>query len=499
MEFSFWKAAAQDRDRVVLVDPDGTEHTAGALLDASNQVARNLRALGCEKGDTVAMVLGNGVEVYEIMLGVMQAGIYLVPINWHLVGSEIAYILDDCEAKAVICSPELTDRVPDGERPVFVTGGSYAELRSGSTEPPEERWAGGIMNYTSGTTGRPKGVKRPLPPVPPEPIVTAYAMFLLMFGIRPREAVQLVGSPLYHTAVLYWSASSLHLGHKVVLMDKWTPQGFLERVEAYRVTCSHMVPTQFNRLLAFAERGQYDVSSLSNMVHGAAPCPPSVKREMLAWWGPVVYEYYAATEGGGTMVGPDEWLTKPGTVGKPWQGAEIAIFDDSDNRVGPNVIGTVYIKMQQAFEYHRDKEKTAKAHNTAGYFTVGDAGYLDEDGYLFLSDRKADMIISGGVNIYPAEIEAILVTHPAVLDVAVFGIPDEDWGEQVKAVIETGVGHPPSDALSDDILAYARERLAKFKCPKSIDFVDLMPRDPNGKLAKRNLRDPYWKGTGRSI
>jgi len=311
------------------------------------------------------------------------------------------------------------------------------------------------------------------------------------------QGVHLVVSPLYHTAVLYFGTSALHLGMQVVVMDKWTPQGMLERIQRYGVTNSHMVPTQFVRLLDVPDRDRYDVSSLQHMVHGAAPCPNPVKQAMLEWWGPTVYEYYAASEGGGTMITPTEWLEKPGSVGKPWATAEIAIFDEAQERLGPDEVGTVYIKMQQGFEYHQDKEKTDKAWRTDGYFTVGDAGYLDADGYLFLCDRKADMIISGGVNIYPAEIEGVLHAHPAILDAAVFGIPDDDWGEQVKAVVEVkGAAGPELEA---EILAWTKVRLAKFKCPRSIDFVDALPREENGKLKKRLLRDPYWEGRERQI
>ena len=501
MEFSLWKA--KDLDRVVLIEEDGTEHTAGQLVAAGNQVAHNLRAQGFAAGDVIGMVLENEVAVFELVLGAMQIGLYLVPINWHLTAHEIGYILENSEAKAVVCSPELTDRVPETQAVRYCTTTkdgfeAFSDLKTGPAHAPENRLAGGIMNYTSGTTGQPKGVKRPLPPCPPEPIVTAYAGFLLMFGQSPGVGCQIVGSPLYHTAVLYFASSALHLGHTVVLMKKWTAEGLLERIQRYKVTSSHMVPTQFTRLLALENRLDYDVSSLTHMVHGAAPCPHSVKREMLAWWGNTVYEYYAATEGGGTMVTPEEWLERPGTVGKAWETAEIAIFDDEGERVAPDVVGTVYIKMAQQFEYHGDTAKTAKAHNTDGYFTVGDAGYMDEEGYLYLCDRKADMIISGGVNIYPAEIESVLSAHPKILDVAIFGVPNDDWGEAVQAVVEPSAG-VSRDGLEAELLAWSQERMAKYKCPRSFTFVTEMPRDPNGKLAKRKLRDPYWADLGRQI
>jgi len=323
-----------------------------------------------------------------------------------------------------------------------------------------------------------------------------------MFGIQPgADNVHLVGSPLYHTAVLLFAGSSLHFGHTVVLMDKWTPEAALEQIARHRVTTTHMVPTQFHRLLALAEkiRRRYDLSSLRHVIHAAAPCPVDVKRRMLAWWGPVIHEYYAASEGGGTLVTPEEWLRYPGTVGRAWPGAEIRILDDAGNPKPAGEPGTVYMALGvQDFEYHGDREKTA-ASRREGFFTVGDIGYVNEDGYLFLCDRKTDMIISGGVNIYPAEIEAVLLAHPKVEDVAVFGIPDGEWGEEVKAVVQPAPGVESGPALSAELLAFSAEHLAKYKCPRSVDFMAELPRDPNGKLFKRKLRDPYWQGRERAI
>jgi long-chain acyl-CoA synthetase len=326
--------------------------------------------------------------------------------------------------------------------------------------------------------------------------------FFGLFGITPGDGhVHICGSPLYHTAVLAFSSTSLHLGHPVVLMDKWTPEAMLDRIERYRVTHSHMVPTQFHRLLALPDevRAKYDVSSLRNMIHAAAPCPVDVKRRMLEWWGPVIYEYYAATEGGGTLVTPEQWLAKPGTVGTPWPNSEIRILDDDGNDAPTGEPGTVWMKLPGLeFEYFKDKDKT-EANRREGFFTVGDIGYLDADGYLFLCDRKSDMIISGGVNIYPAEIEGELLAHPKVADAAVFGIPHPDWGEEIKALIEPADGVEPGDALTDELATFLAGRLAKFKLPRSYDYTTEMPRDPNGKLYKRKLRDPYWQGRDRAI
>jgi long-chain acyl-CoA synthetase len=323
-----------------------------------------------------------------------------------------------------------------------------------------------------------------------------------MFGTKPEDGnVHITGSPLYHTAVLMFASGAMHMGHAVVLMEKWTPESMLQRIDRYKVTTSHMVPTQFHRLLQLPPevRARYDCSSTRTMVHAAAPCPPEIKRRMIEWWGESIWEYYAATEGGGTLVSPQEWMKKPGTVGKAWANSEIKIFDDEGNEQPTGTPGTVYMLRGQAdFEYYKDKEKTDKARR-GRYFTVGDIGYLDADGYLFLCDRKADMIISGGVNIYPAEIESVLLTHPKVGDVAVFGIPHEEWGEEVKAVVEPIDGVAGGEALTVEILAFLKDRLAKYKTPKSIDYVGEMPRDPNGKLYKRKLRDPYWEGRQRNI
>jgi long-chain acyl-CoA synthetase len=515
-EFGFWKVAQNDPTHLALVDPEGKALTAGELLAASNQLVHGLRALGLKQGDCVAIVLPNSAPLIELYLAIAQAGWYLVPINHHLTASEISYIVQDSEAKVLVGAERFAgvctaavEEVHFPKEGLFAVGHipgfrPYAALKDGQpTTLPADRCAGQVMNYTSGTTGRPKGVRRKPQPFDPDIVFTMMGSFTLgMFGIQPSENnVHLTGSPLYHTAVLVYASGSLHIGHTVVLMDKWTPEGCLDAIEKYRVTTSHMVPTQFHRLLALPDqvKARYDMSSLRTMVHAAAPCPVDVKRRMLQWWGPVIYEYYAASEGGGTVVGPEEWLQYPGTVGRAWPGSAVRILDDAGNECPPGQPGTVYMSLAAAdFEYHKDEKKTA-ANRREGFFTVGDIGYLNEAGYLFLCDRKIDMIISGGANIYPAEVESVLLTHPKVADAAVFGIPDEDWGEQVKAVIEPAAGVPPGAALAEEIMAFCLQHAAKYKCPKSIDFIDTMPRDPNGKLYKRKLRDPYWKGHERAI
>ncbi len=513
--YGFWKVAQDDPRHVALITADDEKITAEDLLRESNRVVHALRARGLRRGDTIAVMLTNEPAMLEVYLAATQAGLYITPINSHLAAPEVAYIVGDCDAKAVFASARTVDacaqaldsidfprdaRFATAPHPSFRPYEALKQGQPGTT--PDDRSAGASMTYTSGTTGRPKGVRRPLAPVEPEAVAEPNALFLRLFGITPFDSgVHLVVSPLYHTAVLNFCTNHLHLGHTVVLMDKWTPEGTLERIARHRVTTTHMVPTQFRRLLALPDdvRARADVSSLRHVIHSAAPCPIDVKRRMIEWWGNVIYEYYAASEGGGTLAAPQEWLAHPGTVGKAWPISKIRVVKDDGAECAPREVGTVYMSMgSHKFEYHKDQAKTASTWR-GDFFTVGDAGYMDEDGYLYLCDRKHDMIISGGVNIYPAEIESVMVVHPKVRDVAVFGVPDDDWGEHVKAVVELAPGEASGPKLADELLAFCKERLATFKCPRSIDFVDALPRDPNGKLYKRKLRDPYWVGRERAI
>jgi long-chain acyl-CoA synthetase len=509
-DLGFWNFAKQNPDAFALVASGGKEWTRGDLLAESNRIAHGLRSLGLGRGDCVAVVLPNCAEMFQLHLAITQIGMYLTPINHHLTAPEIAYILSDSEAKVFVGSDRFAAACEGAAREariapthVFSVGNvegfqDFERLKQGQpTDLPSDRLAGQVMNYTSGTTGRPKGVRRPLVDISPDLVGAMTTGFLSMFDLKPEDGnVHICGSPLYHTAVLVFSSASFHMGHAVVLMDKWTPEDMLRLIDRYRVTHSHMVPTQFHRLLQLpAEvRGKYDVSSLRSMVHAAAPCPIETKWKMLEWWGDTIYEYYAATEGGGTLARPAEWRKHPGTVGKAWPNAEIRIYGDDGQILAPGQIGTVYIKLGQAdFEYKDAAQKT-RENRIGNFFTVGDIGELDEEGYLFLRDRKADMIISGGANIYPAEIEAEIMQHPKVADVAVFGIPHPDWGEEVKAVVEPIDGVDGNEALTREILEWLSSRLAKYKTPKSIDYVPELPRDPNGKLYKRKLRDPYWQG-----
>ncbi|HBC57713.1 MAG TPA: acyl-CoA synthetase, partial [Gammaproteobacteria bacterium] len=322
-----------------------------------------------------------------------------------------------------------------------------------------------------------------------------------IFNLKAGEGAHLVTGPLYHTAPGAFGMGSLHMGHALVLMNKWEPEETLKLIDQYKITVSHMVPTMFYRMLSLPDevKNKYDLGSLECVIHGAAPITIEGKKNMIDWWGPVLFEYYGATEGAGSFVGSEEWLTKPGTVCKPMTAGSVVILDEQGNPLPANQAGEIFLTPVMDFEYFKDKGKTEKSRSRDGLFTVGDVGYLDDDGYLFLCDRKNDMIISGGVNIYPAEVEKTLVLHGAVHDVAVFGIPDEDWGESVKAVVQLNPGYQASTELVEELLAFSKQNLAKYKLPRSIDFVDELPRLDTGKLYKRILRDKYWQDKEKSI
>jgi len=512
----FWRRARENPDWIAVIEPDGARHTAGALLGRVHQLTRALRQTGLRPGDGIAAVLPNGLAAVELYLAALQAGWYLTPINWHFTAPEIAYILGDCQARAFVVHERFAAAgaaaadlagLPASARLSY--GGAAPGFRPvrqlAAAQPaaePAGRTAGAMMHYTSGTTGRPKGVRRPLPGLDPDAATEISAALLQFFGMTAGGPnVHLITSPNYHTAVTVFGGGALHLGHTLVCMDGWDAEQALALVQRHQVTSTHMVPTQFKRLLSLPRqtRDRYDLASMRWLIHAAAPCPAGIKRQMLAWWGPCVYEYYAATEGGGTIATPADWLARPGTVGRPWPVSEVLIVADDGRPCPPGTAGTVYLRMGVTnFEYFGDPAKTA-ASRRGELFTVGDIGYLDDDGYLFLRDRKSEMIISGGTNIYPAEIEAELIMHPQVADVAVFGIPDDDWGEQVKAVVQLTAPAQPSADLAAEILAFLDGRLARLKWPKTIDFAAELPRDPSGKLLRRRLRDPYWAGHGGVI
>ena len=513
-DLGFWSIAQADPHRLAVVDPQGRRTSFGELANLTNRYTHGLRALGLGAGDCVVTVLPNGLEQIAAMLAAYQGGIYVTPVNWHLSASEIAYILADSDAGVLISHERFAAEAAGvlagaGVPHAFSVGTidgfrSIEELTEGRPATrPEDLTTGSVMGYTSGTTGRPKGVRRPLNLRHPDESAVLAGFLLLLFGIQPHAGnVFLCATPLYHSAGSLWTTMSLHLGHSVVLMDRWSPLETLELIERHRITHTHLVPTMFHRLLRLPteDRDRYDVSSLRHVIHAAAPCPVETKQRMLDWWGDCIYEYYAATEGGGTLATPADWRRFPGTVGKPWPETEVIVVDPEGHRLPPGESGTVYMKMPPSlrFEYHKDEHKTADG-RLGEFFTVGDVGYFNEEGYLFLNDRARDMIIVGGVNIYPAEIEGVMQQCPLVGDVAVFGVPDDDLGEKIKAVVEVVPGVEPGEATGRAVLGFLEGRLAKQRHPHTLDFSEALPRDPNGKLYKRRLRDPYWEGRTRRI
>jgi len=504
---SLWAKLQPDLDAVVA--PTGTR-TFAELNGRANQVARALHAAGIRPGDSVALLCANRPEFVEVLQGTQRAGVRLTPINWHLRTDEAAYVLADCDAKALFADARFADvaaaAVNNGATQLRVAidgsiGGfsSYDETVLAQDDSDlDEPVLGTTMLYTSGTTGRPKGVHRDLGGMPPGAL-TLTARLSEASAFQSGRDVSLVTGPLYHAAPLVFTlALPLAYGVTVVLMDDWDAEETLRLVERHEVTHTHMVPTMFSRLLQLPElvRRRYDVSSLKLVWHGAAPCPVPVKQAVLDWLGPVVWEYYGATEGLTTIVTPQDWLARPGTVGRPDDG-QIRVLDDDGDLMPPSVAGTIYIKAPDIgrFVYHGDEQKTARAYR-GDYYTLGDVGYLDDDGWLFLTDRSADLIISGGVNVYSAEVESVLIEHPAVADIAVIGVPNEEWGEEVKAVVEVrpefaALAELTDADLADDMVEFARERLAPYKCPRTIDIVERLPRADNGKLYKRELRDAY--------
>jgi long-chain acyl-CoA synthetase len=513
--------AERKGSRPALVDESGT--TSWAEFDARvNRVVNGLRSRGLRQGDTVALLCGNRREYFEVMVAVLHAGLVVVPVNWHWVAEELAYVIDDSEAVALVVDGRFAAVAAEAVRDPrtsscvtrFVTDGSPPEgfedyeafLAASSSREPDDQVSGGVMFYTSGTTGFPKGVRSAATKVGLDlSLVELLAEAAsTMLGL-PEDGVSLLDGPAYHSA--QWACSVLPLlgrASSVVMRHRFEPAETLRAIDEQAVTNVHLVPTQFSRLLKLPDevRSGFDGSSLTAVIHGAAPCPVEVKRKMLEWWGPVVTEYYGGTEGGFlTLITGEEWLARPGSLGRPTSICELMIVGDGGHRCAPGEEGQIYFRslLGSDFEYHNAPEKTAAAHLEPGVGTLGDVGWLDDDGYLFLSDRKIDMIISGGVNIYPAEIEAVLVGHPSVADAAVFGIPDDEMGEQVKAAVELVDGVEPSEELAAELIAHTRRHLAGYKAPKTVDFEEHLPRHPTGKLYKRLLRDPYWEGVGRKI
>ncbi len=499
-------------DRAALTDERGST-TWSALNERTNRLVHWLRAQGLKPGDTIAIFAGNCREYFEVLLAATHAGVLCVPVNWHFTAEELAYVIDNSGAKILFVEDRFADvasaaiargETPGLEQTVQIRGsaeafGEYETLLAGqSAEEPENQCLGGPMFYTSGTTGRPKGVRSSTfaAGAPLEVLAMMGSGLSQMLSI-PADGSTLLCGPVYHSAQWAFSFLPLIAGSHIVMRHRFDADETLELIDRHKITNVHLVPTQFHRLLQLdkARRDAFQGGSLVAVWHGAAPCPPQVKRDMIDWWGPVINEYYGSTEGSiVTTVTAEQWLAKPGTVGAPSALVEITVRDDDGAVLPTGEHGQIYVKnlMGSDFEYHNEPEKTAQVHLEPGVFTFGDIGYFDDDGFLYLSDRKIDMIISGGVNIYPAEIEGVLAAHPAVADAAVFGIPNDEFGEEVKAAVTLQPSQAADAAMEQALIAHCREHLAGYKAPKSVDFIDEMPRHETGKLYKRLLRDRYW-------
>ncbi len=491
----------------VIMGSSGETVTFRQLDQRSKQYAQLLHGAGLRPGDHVAVLMENHPRYYEAFWGAQRAGLYTTPINWHLKAEEAGYIVEDCGAVALVTSAHLAELAAELEphlgnvRLRLMVDGtidgydSFEEaIADQPAEPLDHEEEGSWMFYSSGTTGRPKGIK---PPLTGEAFGEGGGPLRMllehMYRFTP-DTVYLCPAPLYHAAPIGWTVTAQRMGATVVVMERFDPIAALELIERHRITHAQFVPTHFVRMLQLsdAERATHDHSSLSVVVHAAAPCPVPVKRAMIDWWGPIIEEYYAGSEGNGfCAIDSANWLTHPGSVGTSVRGT-IHILDEGGNEVPPGTSGQIWFESDTVFEYHNDPQKTADAYNDRGWSSLGDIGHLDDDGYLYLTDRASHMIVSGGVNIYPQEVENLLALYPPISDVAVIGVPNDDLGEEVKAVVIPSDPDADPEQLAADLIAHCRANLAHYKCPVSVDVVDELPRLPTGKLLKRELRLRYW-------
>ncbi|MBV8961098.1 MAG: AMP-binding protein [Actinobacteria bacterium] len=494
----------------VIMAGSGEIVTYKQLDERSNQLAQLFRDRGLKKGDAIAVYMENNSRYHEVLWAAQRAGLYYTAISYRLTAPEVEYIVGDCGARVFVTSHDQReaaaemiagDMLPGVHTRLMINGTidgfeSYEDVVGAmSTEPIADETEGRDMLYSSGTTGRPKGVRVPIPDSPMGTPDGVTVLSQALYGVTP-DSVYLSPAPLYHSAPLRFTMAAQRLGATVVVMEHFDPMEYLRLIEKHKITYSQVVPTMFVRMLKLPkeEREKPDTSSLQVVIHAAAPCPIPVKEQMIEWWGPVLFEYYAGTEGNGFVCcNSEEWLAHKGTVGKAILGT-VHIVDEDGTEQPTGESGTIYFEGGSEFEYHNDPEKTKGSRNDKGWSTLGDIGYLDEDGYLYLTDRKAFMIISGGVNIYPQEAENVLTMHPKVFDVAVFGVPNDDFGEEVKAVVQPADMADAGPALERELIAFCREHLADVKCPRSVDFEAELPRHPTGKLYKRLLKDRYWTG-----
>ncbi len=490
--------------------------TWGELDERSNRLTQLIWDAGLRRGDHVALFMENNPRYYEVYWAAIRSGLYITTVNRYLSAEEAAFIIDDCGAEVLVTSAALGDVaeavlpfIPNCLNRLMVDGvrdgfDAYEDAIAGfPNRPLDKPWRGETMLYSSGTTGKPKGIVRPLADATVDEEFLLPGLMTGLFGMSG-DSIYLSPAPLYHSAPLGFSTALQSIGGTIVVMEKFDALEALRCIEAHRVTHSQWVPTMFTRMLKTPEedRAHYDLSSHQVAIHAAAPCPPRVKHQMIDWWGPILLEYYGGTELNGlTYINSADWLEHEGSVGKAVMGT-LRICDDDGKEVPTGEDGLIYFEREQiSFRYHNDEEKTRSSqhpeHET--WSALGDVGHLDEDGYLYLTDRKTFMIISGGVNIYPAEIENALVTHPLVIDVAVIGVPNEEFGEEVKAIVQLVDGGEGSPEVAQQLLEFCREHIAHYKCPRSVDFAAELPRLPTGKLYKRLLRDRYWGKAGSKL
>jgi long-chain acyl-CoA synthetase len=497
--------AFSDPDRPAIILPaTGQTVSYSQLESAANRGAHLLRALGCVRGDVIALLMDNEAAIFELSWAAQRVGLYLTSLSTKLSAADIAYILRDSGARILVASDRLAPlaqaALPEANGVQgYLVDSAIGPLKNWATSaarypetPIPDESAGTDMLYSSGTTGRPKGVKPPLPDGPLDAQTALEAMGASLYGMG-QDSIYLSTSPLYHAAPLRWAMTVHRLGGTVVVMDRFDAEEALALIQRYHITHGTWVPTHFVRLLKLPDdvRTRYDHASLRAVIHAAAPCPVPVKQAMIDWWGPIVHEYYSGTECCGiTALSAAEWLARPGSVGRAVLG-RVRIVGENGQEVPAGATGDVYFSDGPAFAYHNDPDKTAAAHNDKGWATLGDVGHLDIDGYLFLTDRRSFMIISGGVNIYPQEIENILVTHPVVADAAVIGVPDDEMGENILAIVQLVENVDGSEALSEELTRFVRTALGGVKTPRRFVYRDDLPREPTGKLMKRRLMDEY--------
>lgn len=505
-----WTYAAKTPDKPALIMADSGESLSYAqLMRRANQCAHLLRALGCSDGDTIAIFSRNNLTYPELCWAAKDSGLHYACVSSALNADDAAYVVGNSDAKILLVSHDLREVAAqvaakiDPQVKLLMFGGTtdgfsaYEPLRDAQPDTPlANARRGASMLYSSGTTGRPKGVRTTLTALPPTTPPLRHQLLIDNFGFG-NDTVFIDSGPFYHAAPLRKMMTVQRLGGTVVAFEKFDAETALRAIERYRATHAFFVPTMLIRMLRLPDevKRSVDTSSLRCAIHTAAPITIETKDAMMAWWGPVLYELYGGTEGcGHTFISPQEWLRKKGSVGKPAEGCRVRIVDEQGKDVGRNVPGLIYMGNGRAFAYYKDEAKTADANDAEGLTTIGDIGYLDDDGYLFLTDRRAHMIISGGVNIYPQEAENVLAGHPAIADVAVIGVPHAEFGEEVKAVVQTKMPVADAKALEAEIIAWCRARLSPIKCPRSVDFVDELPRNEAGKLVKRLIKDRYWQG-----